>query len=366
MNDDRELDLIYKEYEELVNSVRADELRAHPQLYHVAIEATQKCNAHCEHCSISCDAQAKTEELKTEELKKVFRDIAERYDPKKVSVGFTGGEPLVRPDLIELAEYARDLGFSMSLTTNGALLTNKMIDKLYNANVRNIAISIDGLQETHENFRKLPGCYPKLLKSLRKMLEYEGNCVGVTTVVSKKNISELEELYKQFADIGIHYWRVFGIDPEGRALDAKDIYLDRKDYEYMFDFMERKNNEGKMSITYACSHFIGFEREKQIRGAGCFMCQAGLGIASVLSNGDIFGCSNIPRLPELIQGNVKTDNFVDVWENKFEAFRNPDKLISKKCKECKYWRYCRGDAMHTYDFKNKEQLVCMKDILGFE
>lgn len=365
MNSDVELCNKYKEFEALKSSVSMKELMEIHPLMHVAIEVTKKCNARCEHCCVSAEAQTDDEELTTEQLKKVFRDLAERYEPGSLSIGFTGGEPLIRPDFIEIAEYARDLGFSMTLTTNGVLLTDRMIEKLYNANIRCVTISIDGLEKTHEDFRKLPGCYGKLLKSIKKMHEYEGMNIGVTTVVTKKSIEELEELYKQFVDIGIHYWRVFIVDPDGRALENKDIYLDKEEYERVYDFIEEKKSEGIINITYGCNHFLGFERERQVRGSECYECHTGLTIGTVLNNGDIFGCSNIPRRPELIQGNVKTDNFVDVWENKFEIYRKPDRLANDKCKACKYWRYCRGDAMHTFDYENKEPLICMKDILGF-
>lgn len=366
MNDGKELDLIYKEYEELRNSEQINYMRETHKLSHIAIEITKRCNARCEHCSVSAEAEADKEELTAEEWKNALKDIADHYDAKTMSIGFTGGEPLVRKDFLEILKYGKELGFRMTITTNGVLLTDSMIEKLYNLNIVTVAVSIDGLEKTHEEFRKLPGCYPKLLRSLRKMLEYKNLTVGVTTVVSKKSINELEELYKQFVDIGIHFWRVFTVDPHGRALENEDIFLDKEDYEKVFDFIEEKNKEGKLPITYGCNHFLGLEREKRVRGNTCFTCSTGLILCTILNNGDIFGCSNIPRRPELIQGNIKKESLHDVWENRFEIYRDPNKLANKKCNGCKYWRYCRGDGMHSFDFDNREPLVCMKDILGFE
>lgn len=364
MNDD-ELNNIYSKFQHLVCSTATLESKKTHELRDVLFEVTQACNMRCEHCCISAEAMPPVEEIEGKYFKKVLDELASVYNPNTIGIGFTGGEPLMRKDIFEIAEYAHNLGFPMSLTTNGTLLTDKVIEKLHNMNVLAICISIDGLEKTHEEFRKLPGCYPRLLKSMRKIKEYKDMQLGITTVVNKKNINELEGLYKQFCDIGVDYWRVIGLDPIGRAQENNNLNLEKEDFENMFDFIEEKNKERKMYLSYTCSHFLGFDRERRVRVNYCYKCSTGIHVAYILSNGDIFGCSNIPRRPELVQGNVKTDNFVDVWENKFQIYRDPNIRKNAKCAKCEYWRYCLGDAMHTYDFDNNRPLVCMKDILKF-
>ena len=101
--------------------------------------------------------------------------------------------------------------------------------------------------------------------------------------------------------------------------------------------------------------------EKEIRDT-YFMCVTGIYVASILSNGDIFVCPNVERRPELIQGNIKNDNFIDVWENKFKEFRRDERTKGKNCTNCPKWKYCLGDSFHTFDFDKNEPRFCINNI----
>ena len=134
--------------------------------------------------------------------------------------------------------------------------------------------------------------------------------VQVTTVVNQKNIDELEDLYQLLLENGVQYWRVVNCDPIGRANDNSNILLKKKDFIRLFNFIIEKQKEGKMKeVSYGCSHYLGVNLEKVLR-KWYFFCATGINVGSVLSNGDIFVCPNVPRRPELIQGNVRTDDFV--------------------------------------------------------
>ena len=104
-----------------------------------------------------------------------------------------------------------------------------------------------------------------------------------------------------------------------------------------------------MNVEYGCSHYLDIPMEKEIRDT-YFFCITGLYVASILSNGDIFVCPNVERRKEFVQGNIKTDSFVDVWENRFELFRSDDRLKCDKCSKCSKWKYCLGDSFHTFNF----------------
>ena len=339
------------------------ELYKKPRLEQLFLEVTSRCNARCEHCGSRCDGNMQGEEISTECLKNTLQEIADHYDAKEIFLAVTGGEPLMRKDLFEIMEFAVELGFSWGITSNGMLINKSMIKKMEKSKMATVSISIDGLKETHESFRKVPNSFEKILEGIRMMQESPViKIVQVTTVVNKKNIHELEDLYKLLLEHGVEHWRVVNCDPIGRALDNNHILLDKKDYKYLFYFILVKQKLGEMkSVTYGCSHYVGLDLEREVRD-NYFLCMTGLLIGSILSNGDIYVCPNVPRRKELIQGNIKTDSFVDVWENKFEYFRNGDRCSCDTCKKCKHWNYCAGDAMHTWNFDDNEPLICLKDV----
>ena len=349
---------------ELIHMQRK-KLYKHPKLRQLFLEVTSRCNARCEHCGSRCDNHEQGEEISAEELKKSLKEIAECYDPKDVFLNVTGGEPIIREDLFDILEYAVDLGYSWGMTSNGMLINEEVVKKLEKANMATVSISIDGLKETHEKFRKVPNCYEKIFDGIDRMLASPViKIVQVTTVANKKNIHELEDLYQLLLDHGIKYWRVVNCDPIGRANDNKDIFLDLDDYKVLFKFIDEKRKEGKMKeISYGCSHYLGLKGEKKYRDF-YFICISGLYVGSILSNGDIFVCPNVPRRKELIQGNIKKDSFVNVWETKFKEFRNEDRTSNETCKKCKHWNYCGGDAFHTWNFDEQKPNICLKEIFN--
>jgi radical SAM protein with 4Fe4S-binding SPASM domain len=228
--------------------------------------------------------------------------------------------------------------------------------------MESISISLDGLKNTHESFRRVPGSFNKIMNAIELLKGLDClNHFQITTVANKKNLSELEDIYKLLLEKGIKEWRVMSIDPIGRAYDNDEILLDKDGLIYMFDFIREKRLEGKMDVTYDCSHYLGLEYEGILRDHP-FICGAGLFIASILADGDICVCPNV-RDKSLVQGNIKKDSFVDVWENKYEIFRKKRITTNSKCKKCKSYKYCRGDSFHTWNYAEKVPNMCMKEIL---
>ncbi len=345
---------------------RKQELKKH-ELKALFFEVTSRCNARCEHCGSSCGDFVPKDEITKEEIWGVLDDIAAHYDPRKIMLFITGGEPLVKKDLFEIMDYANKLGFLWGMTTNGILIDEKVVEKMVETNMKTISVSIDGLEELHESFRKTPGAFKKIIKGLKLMQ----NCpsivdIQVTTCVNKKNIGQLEQILELVKDIGIKDWRLIEIDPIGRAAQNSDLLLDSKDFKRMFEFMFKTRVENPdMKIMYGCGHYFGVDVNTALNG-GVFSCFTGYWVASILSNGDIFGCPDIPRLPELIEGNIRTDSFVDVWENKFKRYRRINRTSNKKCKACPDWKLCLGDAFHTWDFKKRKPNFCVRELFSEE
>ena len=123
----------------------------------IAWETTQKCNMHCVHCRCSSDLSSSVGDFTTAEGKKLLADIAEFSKPVVV---LSGGEPLLRPDIFELAEYGTSLGLRMCMATNGSLVTDEICLKMKQADIKMVSLSLDGsTAEVHDNFRQSPGSF---------------------------------------------------------------------------------------------------------------------------------------------------------------------------------------------------------------
>ena len=342
----------------LLKKYKEEELKRHT-LIDLFWECTLTCNAHCKHCGSSAEKKQYEGELTTEEIKCAFKQISDDMDASKILINVTGGEPLVRKDLCEVMEYAtNELGFHWGMTTNGILLNDENIEKLKKANMETVSISIDGMAETHDEFRGVPGSYDKIIENIKKLKQ--ANFVKhlqVTTVFHKKNINQLEELYNTMLDLGLDSWRLASMDPIGRAKENDELLLDGKELRKLLDFIKEKNKKKKLRLDYGCPGFLGLEYEKEVRPT-YFYCRTGINVASILYNGDLFVCPNVPRIKRLIQGNIKHDNFKEVWDNKYKEFRNKDRMTCEECSTCKWWEACLGGAYHTWHFEEQVQNKC--------
>ena len=351
-----------KELDEMAKIV--NNLMKHPQLSNLFLEVTLRCNARCEHCGSNCGDEIPKDEISAEDLKRTLKEIADNYGAENVFLTVTGGEPLMRKDLFDIMKYAVGLGFHWGMTTNGMLIDEKIIEKMRETNFESISISLDGLKETHESFRRVPGSFEKILKAVKLLQGLETlKSLQITTVANKKNLHELEDVYKLLQDIGVKEWRVMCVDPIGRAT-KNDILLDKEGLIYMYNFIREKRKEGKMVVDDDCAHYLGFKYENILR-PHAFVCGAGIFIGSILANGDICVCPNV-RNKKLIQGNIKKDSFCYVWDNKYEQFRSKRITTNEKCKKCKSKKYCRGGSFHTWDVDEKVPNMCMKELLEEE
>ena len=120
-----------------------------------------------------------------------------------------------------------------------------------------------------------------------------------------------------------------------------------------------------MEVTFGCSHYLGAAAERMVRDH-YFLCGAGILVASVRSNGDICACLDIENRPELVQGNIRTDDFWGVWTHRFEPFRRDRTRLSRTCSACPERTRCSGDSAHTWDHAQNEPLLCAWKMLEEE
>jgi radical SAM protein with 4Fe4S-binding SPASM domain len=339
--------------------------RDHPLLY-LFWECTLRCNFFCKHCGSNADRKGDEKELSTSEIKETLKSISKDFNPKDIMIAITGGEPLLRSDLFEVMEYASGLGFRWGMVTNGFLVNEKTVEKMKKAGMGTVVVSIDGIGKTHDRFRGVDGAFNRAIEAVKLLAKEDFlSDLQITTSVHPEALDQLEQMYETFLPLGINSWRLINIDPIGRA-ENSEVLLNKKGYVKLLDFIKKKRKKSKIDITYGCSGFLGPRYEGKVR-KNFFFCRTGISIGSILNNGDIYVCPNVPRVPELIQGNVRKDRFSDVWNNKFEFFRDKKRTECEECRKCSEWDNCLGGSLHDFDFKNKKPKLCQyKFIYGDE
>ncbi|MBO7251255.1 MAG: radical SAM protein [Oscillospiraceae bacterium] len=341
-----------------------DDLCVNPKLTYLFLELTDACNLTCLHCG-SCASPQNRTYLPFDIIKKVLQSVAKKYTPGQIMVCLTGGEPLMHPDFYKIARYAVDLGFSCGITTNGTLIDERAAGEIVASGIGSVSFSLDGLEDSHDWFRSGKGSYARTIHGIKALVEASrGRMVTqVTTVVHRGNLGQLDELYRQVLQLGVHSWRVINLEPIGRALQYPHLLLSAEEMKDLLTYIRnlRYSIHTPIDITYGCSHYLTTEFEREVRD-NYFLCGSGIYVGSVLCNGDIFSCLDIPRRPELVQGNVFRDDFVDVWENRFREFRTDRCETSQICRDCPERRFCRGDATHTWDFDKQEPLLCVRKL----
>ena len=336
----------------------------HPKLTDLFWETTLRCNAHCQHCGSNASPSERYDELRTHEILDTFAHIAENMDASKIFVHVTGGEPTLRKDVFHVMKVASDTyGFRWGMTSNGMLWNESMIQQAKDANMSSISISIDGMKETHDIFRGVLGSYQAVLENVRLLRDASFvKHLQVITVLHKHNIHELDEMYEVMSGLGLHSWRLTSVDPIGRANQNSHLMLDGNEHRLLLDFIKTKRKTSVLPLLYGCSSYLGFDYEREVRGH-YFKCRTGVSIASILHNGYISVCPNAPRDPSYIQGNVRFDSFVDVWNQRFSMFRRADRTISDACESCEDVIHCLGGSFHTWDPVGKVQNKCVRRLI---
>lgn len=325
-----------------------------PDLRVLLIEITQKCNAKCDHCGSRCDINS-GELLSKEDILSALTDIKNNIGTD-VMINITGGEPLMRSDLFDITKEITKMGFDWGLVTNGTLITDDVIKSMKETGLKTITISIDGLKETHESLRHMPGSFDIIIRNIKKLKEADFlDHLQVTFTSNKRNVYEFPSLYEILDTLGLDSVRTSCIDMIGRGSDHEELKLGRKELLFITDFINNINEAKRTPIIWGCPHYLGDKLNNRE-----FYCFTGIYAASILYNGDIFACPNVPRRPEFIQGNIKKISFSKAWKDGFEIFRN--KKEHEYCRDCRYKDTCGGDSFHSWDYDNDKPSFCYKDI----
>jgi radical SAM enzyme (rSAM/lipoprotein system) len=317
-------------------------------------ECTLRCNLSCVHCGSDCLADAGLKDMPLADFLRVVDSIKHRVDPHKTTIAITGGEPLMRSDLEECGRELYKRGFPWGFVTNGYAMTRARYEKLLDAGLKSLTISLDGLTASHDWFRGRSGSFERALKTIELAGKTDNIIFDVATCANMRNFKELSRVRDLLIDAGARRWRLFTVFPKGRAKGNEDLRISDTMFVELMDFIVATKKEGKIRPNYGCEGFLG-----GYEGAArdnYFHCAAGVYVGSVLIDGSISACPSLRA--DYIQGNIYKDDFWDVWNNKFKIMRDRAWTKTGKCATCKVYRWCKGNGLHLRDEKTGELLTC--------
>lgn len=309
-------------------------------------ECTLRCNLACRHCGSDCRVDPAVADMPLDDFLKVLDEqITPHTDPSNVLIIFSGGEVLVRSDLELAGAEVTRRGYAWGMVTNGMALTPDRFRGLLDAGLRSLSISLDGFEESHNYIRRNPQSYTRAMDAVRLAAGEALLALDVVTCVTGAMIPHLEAFRERLIAEGVQHWRLFSIFPVGRAKDDATLQMTDAQFRELMEFIRTTRREGRIDASYACEGFLG-DYEAEVRDH-FYQCAAGVSIASIRVDGAISGCTSIRANFE--QGNIYRDSFWEVWQNRFEPFRNREWARRGACAECGMFRYCQGGGMHLHD-----------------
>jgi radical SAM enzyme (rSAM/lipoprotein system) len=335
----------------------------HPLRY-LFLEITQKCNLNCLHCGSDCGKTPRANELSTREWLDFIDYLGHRH-PKNETlfIVVTGGEPFCHLNLMEIFDRINSYGFPYGMVTNGLLLNEKNVAGIADKKITSLTVSLDGLKDSHDWLRGGGGSFDKTVAGIGLAARAPIRIFDVVTCVNPRNLKELPDILELLRSVGVKRWRLFNIFPKGRARNNPDLIISPEQIKWMFQWIQKtraKLGGTDFHLDFSCEGFLPPSLDAKVRDEPYF-CRAGICIGSVLCDGAISACPNITR--DLVQGNIREDDFYTVWEEKFEPYRKRDWMKKGDCQDCEFWRRCNGNSLHLWDDQRHETALCYHSIL---
>ncbi len=287
----------------------------------VAWEMTRSCNLACLHCRAGACMEPSPDDLSTDEGRALIDGIAEVAKPILI---MTGGEPLLRPDLFELAAYARDAGLRPVLATNGTLVTPEIAREVASVGIPRVSVSLDGPRSSdHDGFRNVPGAFQASLKGIDN-LRAAGVGVQINTTLTAQNRHQLGQIMKLAEEIGAVAFHVFLLVPTGRAKEMAGQEMGPEEYEQTLEEFYRLGRSSKLETKATCAPQYyrilrqqakseGIEVSEQTFGLNARTrgCVGGLSFGCVSQRGEMQPGGEC----EVQAGSVRLRSFKDLWEH---------------------------------------------------
>ncbi len=357
-------------------------------------ETTAGCNLECIHCRrLDVSKELMKNDLSTEEAFAFLRNLSSYIKPILV---LSGGEPLFRPDIFDIAKQARnECGLTVALATNGTLIDETVARQIVEAGIQRVAISIDGADETtHDNFRKQAGSLAAALRGFQ-YLKRLGMSLQINCTVTQHNAHQIAMLYQRAVEMGADALHLFMLVPVGCGVQiAESNMLPSEEYERVLNWMYDQAKLGEIHLKATCApHYFRIMKQRQtaerragIAGADAHRheaghghaqagrisaatargvhpqgmaamtkgCLAGSAICFVSHTGEVFPCGYLP----VSAGNVRRQSFKEIWEESvvFNRLRD-DTQLEGKCGICEFKRVCMGCRARAFYEENGDYMA---------
>ncbi|MBP1932707.1 TIGR04053 family radical SAM/SPASM domain-containing protein [Ammoniphilus resinae] len=328
-------------------------------------EVTRACALKCLHCRAEAQYKRDPRELSFEEGTKLLDQIAEMDNPLLV---FTGGDPLMREDIYDLAKYAISIGLSVSMTPSATpRVTKRAIEQAKEVGLSRWAFSLDGsTAEIHDRFRGTNGSFDLTMNAIQYLKELEIP-LQINTTVSRYNLDDLPKIAEKMTELGVVLWSVFFLVPTGRGKESDMI--SPVEHEQVFNWLYDLNKRVPYDIkTTAAQHYrrVVVQRKKEelaesknghldapfeplkikdVIGRAPKGVNDGNGFVFISHIGDVYPSGLLP----VVCGNIREQSLASIYRDSpvFQSLRNPDGFKGK-CGVCEYRHLCGGSRSRAY------------------
>ncbi|HIX83352.1 MAG TPA: putative heme d1 biosynthesis radical SAM protein NirJ1 [Candidatus Megamonas gallistercoris] len=325
----------------------------------VVWNSTRTCNLKCRHCYMSSDAQKYANELTTKEAKKFIDDLADFKVPVLL---FSGGEPLIRPDFFELADYAAKKGVRPTLSTNGTLITPEVARKIKEIGVGYVGISLDGLREVNDKFRGKEGAFEAAMNGIKNCVA-AGQRVGLRFTINHHNIQELENIFDFIEEENINRVCFYHLVYSGRGNQMMDEDVTAEESRRAMDIIIRRTRDFeqrglKKEILTVDNHCDGVYMYLKALSEGKDALATQIKKYISMNGGNRSGIAFAEVDPmgyvhpdQFTQhhtfGNVRERKFGDIWQDTsnpiMAGLKDRKPLLKGRCAKCKFLDNCNGN-----------------------
>ena len=324
----------------------------------VVWNSTQRCNLHCIHCYSNSENITYPNELSTAEAKVLVLDLAEFGAPVLL---FSGGEPLLRHDLFEVAQLATEKGIRAVLSTNGTLITQAVAERLKKVGFSYVGVSVDGMEETNNKFRGTPNAFQAAIKGIRNCND-AGVKPGLRFTVTKYNYVDLPKIFGLIEAEQIPRVCFYHLAYAGRGSKIVNDDLTHAQTRDFMDYVLRKAEEFHQKglsteILTVDNHADAAYLYQKLKEKNQARAQKVLELLKQNggnSSGTGIGCVDAQGYVHIDQfwrhyalGNVRERKFSEIWTDNTQpmlnALRNRQSFLNGKCQNCRFLEVCNGN-----------------------